>query len=140
MGRISEIYKYNTTPICNKEAVVQGEKYRFSILTPSLIRMEYSDNGVFEDRATSAVTNREFPVPHFEIRETEETIKIYTDHVELTYHKKHPFCVHMCTNYDGIIAYAVTVVKCVNRKFIILSVGLCLFLYPHLHAVGVPAP
>lgn len=92
MGRISEIYKYNTTPICNKEAVVQGEKYRFSILTPSLIRMEYSDNGVFEDRATSAVTNREFPVPHFEIRETEETIKIYTDHVELTYHKKHPFC------------------------------------------------
>lgn len=92
MGRINEIYKYKTTPLCNKDAIVQGEKYRFSILTPSIIRMEYSEQGVFEDRATQVVTNRDFPVPKFEIKENDDTLKIFTDHVELTYHKKHPFC------------------------------------------------
>ena len=29
-------------PLCPKESVVQGDKYRFSILTPRLFRLEYS--------------------------------------------------------------------------------------------------
>lgn len=35
-----------------EDAIVKGDNYRFSIITPRLIRMEYSENGAFEDRAT----------------------------------------------------------------------------------------
>ena len=37
---------------CNKACIVQGEKYRFSVLTPFMMRMEYSETGVFEDLQT----------------------------------------------------------------------------------------
>ena len=33
--------------------IIRGSKYRFSILSPRLIRIEYNKNSVFEDRATS---------------------------------------------------------------------------------------
>ena len=48
-------------PVCRKEAVVRGENYRITILTPRLFRLEYSEDGVFEDRPTQCVLNREFP-------------------------------------------------------------------------------
>lgn len=92
MGQINNIYKYQITPSCNKKAVVKGDKYRFTVLTPSLIRMEYSENGVFEDRATKVVINRDFPVPSFTVKEDDEKLMIYTDHIELTYQKGFPFC------------------------------------------------
>ena len=39
----------------DQKNIIKGKKYRFSILTPRLIRIEYNENGVFEDRATSLV-------------------------------------------------------------------------------------
>lgn len=42
------------------QAVITGEHYRFTVLTPKLIRLEYAENGVFEDRATQTVLNRQF--------------------------------------------------------------------------------
>lgn len=36
--------------ISDKESYIIGNKYRFTILTPRMIRLEYSINGVFEDR------------------------------------------------------------------------------------------
>ena len=91
MDRIDASYRYPATPRCHDAAVVQGDKYRFTILTPSLIRMEYSERGVFEDRATQVVINRQFEVPPFTVRHTGDMLKIYTDRVELTYHTQHPF-------------------------------------------------
>ena len=58
-------------PVCRKEAVVRGENYRITILTPRLFRLEYSEDGVFEDRPTQCVLNREFPVPQFQVFETD---------------------------------------------------------------------
>lgn len=77
-------------PKAAKEAIVQGERYRFSVLTPQMIRMEYSENGVFEDRATMTVINRQFPVPEFRVIEEEEHLEIITECVHLVYDKK-PF-------------------------------------------------
>ena len=91
MGRISENYKYNTSPMCKEDAIVKGEKYRFTILTPSLIRMEYSDNGVFEDRATQVVINRNFDVPKFTVFKKGDMLVIRTERLELYYHTQHPF-------------------------------------------------
>ena len=75
-------------PLCPKESVVQGDKYRFSILTPRLFRLEYSEDGVFEDRPTQCVMNRDFPPAAFQVFETEETLKIVTEGVELLYDKQ----------------------------------------------------
>ena len=51
--------------ISDKESYIIGNKYRFTILTPRMIRLEYSINGVFEDRPTSLVINRSFPIFYY---------------------------------------------------------------------------
>ena len=58
-------FVYETRPLALTENMVSGKKYRFTILTPSLIRMEYSDQGVFEDRASQSVFFRDFPENKF---------------------------------------------------------------------------
>ena len=45
--------------------VVVSGNARFTVLTPQLIRMEYSDNGQFLDSATLAFLNRNLTVPQF---------------------------------------------------------------------------
>ena len=40
--------------------VIEGENYRISVLTESLVRLEYSENGVFEDGQTQVVQDRDF--------------------------------------------------------------------------------
>ena len=52
-------------PVGREENTVQGKNYRFTLLTPCLIRMEYREDGKFEDRPTQSVWNRRFDaVPH----------------------------------------------------------------------------
>ena len=46
-------------------AVAISGNARFTVLTPQLIRMEYSDNGQFLDSATLAFLNRNLTVPQF---------------------------------------------------------------------------
>ncbi len=40
--------------------MITGENYRITVLTDRMIRLEYSENGVFEDRRSFAVINRDF--------------------------------------------------------------------------------
>lgn len=80
-----EEYKMECHPMCRKESVVQGEKYRITVLTPALVRLEYSEEGKFEDRATQMVMNRDFPVPEYKVVETEEELAIYTDSLQIHY-------------------------------------------------------
>ena len=47
-------------PMALPENMVSGEKYRFTVLTPCLLRMEYVPSGVFEDRASQSVLYRDF--------------------------------------------------------------------------------
>lgn len=71
-----------------KQAVVKGEKYRFTVLTKALIRMEYSDKGIFVDQPTQTVVNRDFPVPEFSVKETEDMLEIITSCLRVRYDKK----------------------------------------------------
>ena len=89
--KMNENYRYKTTPIASENAVIKGNKYRFTILTSQLLRIEYSENGCFEDRATQAVINRCFEVPEFNVSEKNELLTITTEHIELTYNKEKPF-------------------------------------------------
>ncbi|MCI9489613.1 MAG: DUF5110 domain-containing protein [Dorea sp.] len=75
-------------PETNPDNIVQGEKYRFSLLTDRLLRLEYSPHGSFEDRATQSVWNRNFPEVSFSLVEKEDLLEIFTDRLHLIYDKK----------------------------------------------------
>lgn len=74
-------------PKANDDAVVQSGYMRFTVLTPELIRIQYSRQQKFEDRATFAFVNRNLPVPSFTTREENGYLYIKTDALELKYRK-----------------------------------------------------
>ena len=75
----------------NKECVIQGTKFRITVLTERLVRLEYSENGVFEDRPTELVWNRNLPKPEFEVITEGNILKITTKYFTLTYNKEKKF-------------------------------------------------
>ena len=52
-------------PIADPAAVVEYGNARFTVLSDRLIRMEWSSDGAFEDRASLAIVNRNMPVPKY---------------------------------------------------------------------------
>lgn len=70
--------------------IVKGKNYRFSVLTPRLIRIEYNKDGIFEDRATSLVINRRFPDVNKDVTFDELSITIKTEYFMLKYVKDAP--------------------------------------------------
>ncbi len=77
---------------CNNNSIIQGAKYRISILTERLIRLEYNKNGLFNDLATELVIFRNFDKPLFEVKEREGGIlEINTKYFKLEYIKEMPF-------------------------------------------------
>lgn len=74
-------------PVANPAAVVISGNARFTVLTPEMIRIEYSEKGVFEDRKTFAVINRNLEVPDFERSEDNDFLYIKTAGLTLKYRK-----------------------------------------------------
>jgi alpha-glucosidase (family GH31 glycosyl hydrolase) len=85
--RVREEYRIKTHPIANEKAIIKGDKYRFTVLTPQMIRLEYSEGGDFEDHATQSVINRNFPVPEYRVIDGEDHLEIITSDVHLIYYK-----------------------------------------------------
>ena len=50
-------------PVADPKAIVRSGDMRFTVLTPEMIRIEWSDKQQFEDRASFTVVNRRLPVP-----------------------------------------------------------------------------
>lgn len=78
-------------PKADAKAVVTSGNARFTVLTPQLIRMEWSADGQFEDRATLTFVNRETPVPEFKVRESRSKLTVTTPALTLTYLKNGKF-------------------------------------------------
>ena len=78
-------------PVADAKAVVVADNVRFTVLTPQLIRMEWSADGRFEDSATLTFVNRRLPVPEFKVRKSRKSITIKTDYVTLTYNRTGKF-------------------------------------------------
>lgn len=75
-------------PQAPDEAVVVSGNARFTVLTPEMIRIEYSDSGIFENRATFAIQNRQMDVvPAFKTTEDDDYLYITTDKLNLKYRK-----------------------------------------------------
>lgn len=72
-------------PKANEAAIVTSGNARFTVLTDRLIRMEWSADGKFEDRATLAIVNRDLPVPQFTQTATADGVTIRTSAVTLVY-------------------------------------------------------
>lgn len=72
-------------PLAQKAAVVSGENWRFTVLTPALVRVEYDAEGLFNDAPTQTVLCREFPLCAFRAELDGQGVQIDTEQLHLTY-------------------------------------------------------
>jgi len=84
-------FRWAVRPLAEKENMVQGTRFRFTVLTSRLIRLEYSPGGCFEDRASQSVFYRDLPPVPFTIDREKGEMILETEHLVLTYREDAPF-------------------------------------------------
>ncbi|WP_243076249.1 glycoside hydrolase family 31 protein [Microbacterium sp. SS28] len=82
---ISPHLRVAASPLAHPASVVQGDRWRLTVLTEGLVRVEWSQDGVFEDRATMFALRRDLPVPEFRVIDGPEAIEIVTARLHLRY-------------------------------------------------------
>ena len=75
-------------PEANHSAIVQRGDVRFTVLTPQLIRLEWSKEKHFEDKPSLVFLNRKLPVPAFTADDKADWLVISTDKLVLRYKKE----------------------------------------------------
>ncbi|KZT58930.1 glycoside hydrolase family 31 protein [Calocera cornea HHB12733] len=99
-----EHYKLKgVSPVADPAAVIQGDKFRFTVLTEGVLRYEYAPDGVFEDRASTFAVRRKLPVPQFRVlgkdsKDPNVDLEILTSRFHLVYDKG-PFSTSGLTLY-----------------------------------------
>ncbi len=84
-------FKNYSNSISLDDAIVEGKKYRITILSDILIRFEWSNDGKFEDRPTEFAQFRRFSVPKYTKQEDKNFLIITTKYFKLEYQKEMPF-------------------------------------------------
>ncbi len=72
-------------PLADPRAVVIAGNARFTMLTPGVVRMEWAENGLFEDRASFTFVNRKLPVPAFTRTDEGGKLLIRTEKMTIRY-------------------------------------------------------
>jgi alpha-glucosidase len=72
-------------PVADPKAVVELGEVRFTVLTPQMIRMEWSADRKFEDHASLVFLNRRLPVPAYQVRSEQGWTAIDTGKLVLRY-------------------------------------------------------
>ena len=85
---MKEIYRVSTRPVANMENVILGEHYRITLLTEGLVRLEYAEDGIFEDRATQFAFYRDFPKTDYRVIRTQDGIEVHTSRIHLIYNER----------------------------------------------------
>jgi alpha-glucosidase len=81
----AQTYGSAPDPVADLAAVVVSGNVRVTVLTPRLVRLEWSPAGVFEDRASFTFVNRRLPVPPY-TRETQPGgVVVQTDALTVKY-------------------------------------------------------
>jgi len=75
----------------NNSCIFRGSKYRITVLTERLVRLEYSENGTFYDNPSELAWHRNFEKPNFEVDERGNSLVIKTKYFRLSYTKEAPF-------------------------------------------------
>ncbi|WEV69504.1 alpha-glucosidase [Bifidobacterium sp. ESL0775] len=75
-----------TNPAMDPAATIQGDKWRIGVITDSLLRLEWQEQGEFEDNATQVVVNRNWGAkPQFTKIVIDGQLVVDTPHLRLTY-------------------------------------------------------
>lgn len=91
-GKIDEHFKMDVLGgSALDNTIFKGDKYRITVLSERLIRLEYSETGAFYDGLTERVINRRFPEPSFSVQEDNKFLEITTKYFKLSYLKNKPF-------------------------------------------------
>ena len=69
-------------------AIFKGQKYRITILSEVLVRIEYNNAGKFEDRPTEFAINRDFEVPLMTVNQDNHLLSVTTKYFRLEYIKE----------------------------------------------------
>lgn len=104
--------------VCNQDACVIHGCCRFTLLGERILRLEYDQEGIFEDRPSQTVLNRNFPTPAYTVRDTGSRLEIDTKHYHMTYYygKEEKLTAHSLvidaknafTNYGGRWHFGIT--------------------------------
>ncbi|MGE5111854.1 MAG: TIM-barrel domain-containing protein [Acidobacteriaceae bacterium] len=78
------VYAQND-PVADPRAVVIAGQARFTVLTPQMIRMEWSAEKQFQDHASLVFINRKLPVPSFHKSADNGWLVLKTSELELRY-------------------------------------------------------
>lgn len=73
------------------ENILVGQKYRITVLTPRLVRLEYSPTGTFYDNRSQWVKFRNFEKVNFEVNQDERYLVIKTNYFAISYSKEKSF-------------------------------------------------
>ncbi len=91
MGELGKYFEVDYAKArAKKQAIFQGQFYRITILSDLLVRIEFSEEGYFEDRPTEFASFRDFPVPQMKVDQNENYLDITTKYFNLTYLKERP--------------------------------------------------
>ena len=84
-------FQWPVRPAALPENTVAGNTYRFTVLMPGLLRLEYDPSGRFEDRASQTVFYRDFPRCGFSCKKENGLLVLETSSLRLTYRESEPF-------------------------------------------------
>lgn len=105
MANVSNYYIDSKAKLVSqKESCIVGNKYRITVLTPRLARLEYTPSGKFIDTPTALVVNRAFkPVP-YSVTESDTLLQIDTGIFTITYVKEKNFsATNLGSNLKAVI-------------------------------------
>ncbi|MYW63119.1 glycoside hydrolase [Streptomyces sp. SID8379] len=80
--------KIPSRPRAQDASVLRGDRWRVTVLTDGLLRLEWSEDGAFEDRASSFALHRDLPTPQFTVRESDDVLEVSTDRFHLLYDRR----------------------------------------------------
>lgn len=72
-------------PAADPKSIVQAGNVRFTVLTQQLLRLEWAEDGHFEDAASLVFINRRLPVPQFKAETAGGWLSLSTNRLRLRY-------------------------------------------------------
>lgn len=82
---IAEVFSMDNYAAAEAANIVKTGSARFTVITDRLIRMEYADQGKFEDRKTQRVVKRDLGPVHYRTEDRNGSLTIITQYLRLTY-------------------------------------------------------
>ncbi len=92
MADLGEHFKADyVNNISKPQTVFKGQFFRITVMSDLLVRLEFSEEGYFEDRPTEFAKFRNFPIPQMKVDQNERYIDITTKYFNLRYEKEKSF-------------------------------------------------